>query len=121
MFHLVRSVNYGIINIHICQTEEVSYCCDNFLEYSPYSFRNRQLKRIFGCSLKEFSHRFVYHKLLYNGKNVILQRCQRCNSNLRSKVICLAFVHPTVPWLLYVRLLETTFGHKSDTSQRLES
>lgn len=91
MFHLIRSVNYGIINILIGQAEEVSDRYDDFSENSSYFFRNRQFQRIFGCNLKEFAHCFVCSKPFYNGKNVILQRCQGCSSNLRSKVIGLAF------------------------------
>lgn len=97
MVHLIRSVNHRIIDIFIGQSEEISYCYDQFLEGSPYSFRNRQLQRIFGDRLKEFARRFVRCKPLHYGKDVVLQRSQGCCGNLRSKVIRLAFARPRQP------------------------
>ncbi len=98
MVHLVRPVYHSIIDVFIGQSEEISYCYNQFLEGSPYSFRNRQLQRIFGSSLKEFAHRLVGCKPLYKRKNVILQRSQRRRSNLRSKVVGLALAQAQQPF-----------------------
>lgn len=58
-------------------------------------------QRIFGGCFKESAHRFVHCKPLYNRKNIILQRCQGCCSNLRSKVVCLAFSQPQQSFHLF--------------------
>lgn len=101
MFHLLRPVYHSIIDVFIGQSEEVRHYYDQFLEDSPYSFRNRQLQRIFGSSLKEFPHRLVGCKPLYKRKNVILQRRQGGRSNLRSKVVRLTLAQSQHPFGLF--------------------
>lgn len=98
MVHFIRPVYHSIIDVFISQSGEVSYCYDQFLECSPYSFRNRQLQSIFGNSLKEFTHRLVGCKPLYQRKNVILERSQGRRSNLGSKVVRLAFAQAQQPF-----------------------